>query len=90
MRKVFKSLCLILYVLHSSFSTIGQTAKVIKPDAIHKAWHETEFYLFFHFGPNTYTDLEWGDGTETETLFNPKSSIVINGVRLPKLLEPKG
>ena len=90
MRKVFKSLCLILYVLHSSFSTIGQTAKVIKPDAIHKAWHETEFYLFFHFGPNTYTDLEWGDGTETETLFNPKKLDCDEWCQIAKAAGAKG
>jgi len=34
-------------------------------------WNETEFYAFFHYGMNTYTDKEWGDGSESETLFAP-------------------
>ncbi len=34
-------------------------------------WNETEFYAFFHYGMNTYTGQEWGDGSESETTFAP-------------------
>ena len=27
--------------------------------------------MFCHFGPNTFSGKEWGDGTEAEDLFNP-------------------
>ena len=42
-----------------------------KPTPQQLAWHEMEFYLFMHFGPNTFTNLEWGHGTEKEEIFNP-------------------
>ena len=39
------------------------------PDQV--VWQQMEMNLFFHFGPNTFTGAEWGDGTETEDIFNP-------------------
>ncbi len=34
-------------------------------------WHQMEFYGFIHFNMNTFTGREWGDGSESPTLFDP-------------------
>ena len=44
------------------------------PTARQIAWNQTEFYGFFHYGMNTYTGLEWGNGDEAETRFAPTAA----------------
>ena len=35
------------------------------------AWQQMEMNMFCHFGPNTFTGVEWGSGTEPEDIFCP-------------------
>lgn len=48
-----------------------QEAALVKPSERQLKWFDMEMYAFIHFGVNTFTDREWGDGTEAESLFNP-------------------
>ena len=41
------------------------------PSPAQLQWHRDELAIFLHFGVNTFTNREWGDGTESPSIFNP-------------------
>lgn len=51
----------------------------IVPSSRQLAYQATEFYAFFHFGMNTYTNREWGDGTETPQILILQSLLQTSG-----------
>jgi alpha-L-fucosidase len=55
-----------------------------RPTAAQLAWQQMELGLFLHFGINTFTDREWGDGTESPALFDPRDLDARQWVRAAK------
>ena len=47
------------------------TAAHVRPSKIQLDWQRKELAAFFHFTVNTFTDKEWGNGTEDPAIFNP-------------------
>ncbi|HEX7510003.1 MAG TPA: alpha-L-fucosidase [Chitinivibrionales bacterium] len=43
----------------------------LTPNARQTEWYHREQQSFIHFGPNTFQNVEWGDGTAPVTTFNP-------------------
>ena len=50
---------------------IVEKAANVVPSQRQYDWQKQELTAFLHFGVNTYTNREWGDGTEDPSIFNP-------------------
>jgi len=80
----------VLFFLASNNILVAQEKFGPTPTKQQLAWHEKEFYLFMHFGPNTFTNLEWGKGSEDPNIFNPTQIDCNQWVSIAKASGAKG
>lgn len=59
-------------ILNRKFNNLGLIPDKVAPTARQVEWMRRERMIFFHFGMNTFTNMEWGDGTESPSIFNPE------------------
>lgn len=76
----------------SLMSCVGEPPKPLGPVPSERqlAWQELEYYAFFHFNMNTFTDMEWGLGGEDPSVFNPTDLDVNQWVETVKKAGMKG
>jgi len=55
-----------------------------RPSMPQLQWQRDELALFLHFGVNTFSDREWGDGQESPSIFNPSALDARQWVRAAK------
>ena len=71
-KRFFHSVWVLILSFVSSHAAIKPPAPLLPiPTARQLEWQKSELIMFLHFGVNTFTDREWGDGTESPSIFNP-------------------
>ncbi len=72
MKKTIPALFLVIFLTGSCARTEAPPAPFgAVPTERQMIWHEMKYHAFIHFGPNTFTDIEWGHGDESPDVFYP-------------------
>jgi alpha-L-fucosidase len=61
----------LLAILTGCAGATAQNFVDVKPSPQQVEWQDLEIGAILHFGPNTFLDREWGDGTADPKVFNP-------------------
>ncbi|MGN0506198.1 MAG: alpha-L-fucosidase [Lachnospiraceae bacterium] len=70
--------------------TLDERLANVLPHERQVRFQQLEFYAFVHFTINTFTDKEWGDGTECPEIFHPEKLDAEQWVRAVKSAGMKG
>jgi alpha-L-fucosidase len=65
-------------------AVIAEKAAKVLPRANQTTWMRLERTFFIHFGPNTFRGVEWGNGRESPSVFNPTALDASQWVRAVK------
>ncbi len=70
--------------IYEKYEKMGLKPYGAVPNKRQMEWYGREKSIFFHFGMNTFTGREWGDGTESPLTFNPTELDTRQWIRIIK------
>ena len=80
-----KQMLLPVFLVAMMSSSLAQ--QLPKPTKQQLEWQKLETTAFIHFTVNTFTGKEWGDGTESPSIFNP---VDFDARKMVKILKETG